>query len=44
VFELLLTSKKATMMAPTITKAEFRTAHRMREMDRPPPAVNFSIS
>lgn len=40
----LITSKNATMMAPTMTKAELRTAHRMREMDSPPGSVNFSIS
>lgn len=32
------------MMAPTMTKAEFRSAHRSREMDRPPSSVNFSMS
>lgn len=40
----MLTSIKATMMAPTITNAEFSTAHNIREMDRPPTSVNFSIS
>lgn len=39
-----LTSKKATMMAPTMTKAQLRRAQRMREIERPPTSVNFSIS
>jgi len=38
------TSIKATAIAPTITKAEFSTAHSIREMDRPPSSVNFSMS
>lgn len=43
-FCFIFTSKNATMMAPTMTKAELRTAQRMREMDSPPGSVNFSIS
>lgn len=39
-----LTSKQATMMAPTMTKAEFRVAQRIREIDRPPTSVNRSMS
>lgn len=39
-----LTSKKATAREPSITKAEFSTAHSIREMDRPPNSVNFSMS
>lgn len=31
-------------MAPTMTKAELRTAQRIREIDRPPTSVNLSIS
>lgn len=42
--EIVLTSTKATKMAPTMTKAELRTAHKMSERDRPPTAVNFSMS
>ena len=38
------TSKKATMTAPTMTKAEFSAAHRIREMDRPPISVFLSMS
>lgn len=44
ILNLTLTSKKATMTAPTKTKAEFRTAQRMRESDSPPTSVNLSIS
>lgn len=39
-----LTSKHATMMAPTMTKVQLRTTQRMRESDRPPTSVNFSMS
>lgn len=31
-------------MAPTMTKAELKAAQRIREMDRPPTSVNFSMS
>lgn len=31
-------------MPPTRTKAQLRTAQRMREIDSPPTSVNFSMS
>ncbi|TNN37134.1 hypothetical protein EYF80_052696 [Liparis tanakae] len=39
-----LTSKHATMMDPTMTKAQLMTTQRMRESDRPPTSVNLSMS